>query len=187
MQASAVVEPAVGTRGRPVWLAVLAGLSFLLFVITGPEQFYYVLYGINSQLFGIGPHTNFFGELWYNYVLQGDNSYTHLDPGLLTGAIEDAFMLAPLYLATGIGLLRRSAWVVPVGLLTAGMIWYAIIYFILTSVFSGLGSVTNQITFWVPLAPYVVYPVWLAWTLIFRRQLFGAAGSAIVAGSTGIE
>jgi hypothetical protein len=177
MQASATLKPAGVTVKRPTWLTVLAGLSFLLFVITGPEQFYYVLYGINSQVFGIGPHSNFFGELWYNYVLQGDNSYTHIDSGLLTGAVEDAFMLAPLYLAVGIGLLRRSAWVVPVGLLTAGMIWYAILYFIFTSVFSGLGSVTNQITFWVPLIPYVAYPVWLAWTLIFRKRLFGVSAS----------
>jgi hypothetical protein len=175
MQASADLSSAAATSKRPPWLTVLAGLSFLLFIITGPEQFYYVLFGINSQVFGIGPHTNFFGELWYTYVLQGDNSYTHLDPGLLTGAIEDAFMLAPLYLATGIGLVRRARWVVPVGLLTAGMIWYAIVYFILTSVFGGLNNVTNDVTFWVPLAPYVVYPIWLAWTLIFRRQLFGPA------------
>jgi hypothetical protein len=156
----------------PRWLVVLAGLSFLLFLITGPEQLYYVLYGINPQVFGIGPHTNFFGELWYAYVLQGDSSYTRLDAGLLTGAIEDAFMLAPLYLITGIGLLRRAAWVVPVGLVTAGMIWYAILYFILTSTLSGLGTVTNALTFWIPLVPYVAYPLWLTWTLIFRKNLF---------------
>lgn len=177
MHVSADLKPLVATSRRPPWLIVLAGLSFLLFIITGPEQFYYVLFGINPHVFGIGPHTNFFGELWYNYVLQGDNSYTHLDPGLLTGAIEDAFMLAPLYLATGIGLIGRAGWVVPVGLITAGMIWYAIVYFILTSVFGGLNNVTNEVTFWVPLVPYVVYPIWLAWTLIFRRQLFGPAVS----------
>lgn len=177
MQASTTLPSLAVASKRPIWLSVLAGLSFLLFVITGPEQFYYVLYGINAQVFGIGPHTNFFGELWYNYVLQGDNSYTHLDAGLLTGAIEDAFMLAPLYLATGIGLLRRASWVVPVGLLTAGMIWYAIVYFILTSVFGGLGSVTNDLTFWAPLVPYVVYPIWLTWTLIFRRRLFGSTAT----------
>ncbi len=181
MHVSADLKPLATTSRRPPWLIVLAGLSFLLFIITGPEQFYYVLFGINPQVFGIGPHTNFFGELWYNYVLQGDNSYTHLDPGLLTGAIEDAFMLAPLYLATGIGLIRRAGWVVPVGLVTAGMIWYAIVYFILTSVFGGLSNVTNDLTFWVPLVPYVVYPIWLAWTLIFRRQLFGPAGSSAAA------
>ena len=177
MHVSADLKPLVATSRRPPWLIVLAGLSFLLFIITGPEQFYYVLFGINPQVFGIGPHTNFFGELWYNYVLQGDNSYTHLDPGLLTGAIEDAFMLAPLYLITSIGLVRRARWVVPVGLLTAGMIWYAIVSFLFNSVLGGLHNVTNSITFWVPLAPYVVYPIWLAWTLIFRRQLFTPAVS----------
>jgi hypothetical protein len=168
----AVSAPAANQTQRPFWITILAGVAFLLFVITGPEQFYYVLYGINPHVFGIGPHTNFFGELWYSYVLSGDSSYTHLDPGLLTGAIEDAFMLAPLYLATGIGLLLRSPWVVPVGLLTAGMVWYAILYFILTTVFSDQGQITNAFTFWVPLIPYVAYPIWLAWAVIFRRSLF---------------
>jgi hypothetical protein len=177
MQVSADLKPLAATSGRPPWLIALAGLSFLLFLITGPEQLYYVLYVISPQVFGIGPHTNFFGELWYTYVLQGDNRYTRFDPGLVTGAIEDAFMLAPLYLATGIGLLRRARWVVPVGLLTAGMIWYAIVSFIFGSVLGGLHNVTNNVTFWVPLVPYVVYPIWLAWTLIFRRRLFGPAGS----------
>jgi hypothetical protein len=132
MQVDADLKP-LATSRRPPWLIVLAGRSFLLFIITGPEQLYYVLYTINPQVFGIGPHTNVFGALWYNYVQQGDNRYTHFDPGLATGAIEDAFMLAPLYLITGIGLIRQAGWVVAVGLLTAGMIWYAIVYVIFTS------------------------------------------------------
>jgi len=174
MQVDADLKP-LATSRRPPWLIVLAGRSFLLFIITGPEQLYYVLYTINPQVFGIGPHTNVFGALWYNYVQQGDNRYTHFDPGLATGAIEDAFMLAPLYLITGIGLIRQARWVVAVGLLTAGMIWYAIVYFIFTSTLGGLSNVTNGVTFWVPLVSYVVYPIWLAWTLILRRQLFGPA------------
>ncbi|HEX9037065.1 MAG TPA: hypothetical protein VF808_08770 [Ktedonobacterales bacterium] len=160
-------------RSRPgAGLIALAILSFILAIITGPEQLYYVLFAINPHLFGIGPNTNFMGETWYAYVLNGDNSYTHFDAGLFTGAVEDAFMLAPCYLVCGIGLLRRSRWVVPLGLFTAGMIWYAIIYFIVGDLASGLGSVTNEATFWAPLALYVAYPIWTVITLVFQRKQF---------------
>ena len=154
------------------WLIALAILSFVLAIITGPEQFYYVLFAINPHLFGIGPNTNFMGEIWYAYVLNGDNSYTHFDAGLFTGAVEDAFMLAPCYFVCGIGLLRRSRWVVPLGLFTAGMIWYAIIYFIVGDLASGLGSVTNDVTFWAPLTLYVAYPIWMVVTLVGWRKWF---------------
>ncbi len=153
-------------------LVALAILSFTLALITGPEQFYYVLFAINPHLFGIGPNTNFFGELWYAYVLNGDNSYTHFDAGLFTGAVEDAFMLAPCYFTCGIGLLRRSRWVVPLGLFTAGMIWYAIVYFIVGDLASGLGSVTNEVSFWAPLTLYVGYPIWMIIVLVARRKQF---------------
>ena len=156
----------------PGSIIALATLSLVLALITGPEQLYYVLFAINPHVFGIGPHTNFFGNLWYAYVLHGDNSYTHFDSGLFTGAVEDAFMLAPCYLLCGIGLLRRSRWVIPLGLFTAGMIWYAIIYFIVGDLSSGLGSVTDPINFWAPLVLYVVYPIWMVQTLVFRRKLF---------------
>ncbi len=162
-----------GTSSRtPASIVALAVLSFILAVITGPEQFYYVLFAINPHVFGIGPHTNLLGDVWYAYVLNGDNSYIRFDSGLFTGAVEDAFMLAPCYLVVGIGLLRRSRWVIPLGLITAGMIWYAIVYFIVGDLSSGLQSVTDPLNFWGPVVLYVIYPIWLAITLIFRRRLF---------------
>jgi hypothetical protein len=118
----APVEASPASLRPGPWLIGLAVLSFVLAIITGPEQFYYVLFAINPHLFDIGPNTNFMGEIWYAHVLNGDNSYTHFDAGLFTGAVEDAFMLAPCYLVCGIGLLRRSRWIVPLGLFTAGMI-----------------------------------------------------------------
>lgn len=164
-------DAAGSLRSTPALIG-LAALSFVLALITGPEQLYYVLFAINPHLFGIGPHSNFFGELWYTYVLNGDNSYTRFDAGLFTGAVEDAFMLAPCYLACGIGLLRRSRWVVPLGLFTAGMIWYAIVYFIVSDLASGLGSVTNEVSFWAPLTLYVAYPIWMVITLVLKRNWF---------------
>jgi hypothetical protein len=167
-----VATPALATLRPPGSIIALAVLSFVLAIITGPEQFYYVLFAINPHVFGIGPHTNFFGDLWYSYVLHGDNSYTRFDSGLFTGAVEDAFMLAPCYLVAGIGLLRRSRWVIPLGLFTAGMIWYAIIYFIVGDLSSSLQSVTDPVNFWAPLTLYIVYPIWMTQTLAFRRKLF---------------
>lgn len=164
---------ASGTSSRTTAsLVALAVLSFILAIITGPEQLYYVLFAVNPHVFGIGPHTNLLGEVWYAYVLNGDNSYIRFDSGLFTGAVEDAFMLAPCYLVVGIGLLRRSRWVIPLGCITAGMIWYAIVYFIVGDLSSGLQSVTDPLNFWGPLVLYVVYPIWLAITLILRRHLF---------------
>lgn len=164
---------ASGTSSRTTAsLIALAVLSFILAIITGPEQLYYVLFAVNPHVFGIGPHTNLLGEVWYAYVLNGDNSYIRFDSGLFTGAVEDAFMLAPCYLVVGIGLLRRSRWVIPLGFITAGMIWYAIVYFIVGDLSSGLQSVTDPLNFWGPLVLYVVYPIWLAITLILRRHLF---------------
>ena len=156
----------------PASIIALAALSLVLALITGPEQLYSVLFAINPHTFGIGPHANFFGQVWYAYVLNGDNSYIRFDSGLFTGAVEDAFMLAPCYLLCGIGLLRRSRWVAPLGLFTAGMLWYAIVYFIVGDLSSGLKSVTDPLTFWAPLTLYVVYPIWLALTMVFRRRLF---------------
>src|SRR6476659_193547 len=103
-------------------LYVLAGFSLLLGVVTAIPQFYYVLFGLH--LVPIGPNTNPLGEVWYAYILHGDNSYQKVDPGIFAGAIGDAFLLGPGYLATGIGLLQRRAWVVPVGLMTGAMIFY---------------------------------------------------------------
>lgn len=171
MSIQASAPPLVRTRlQRPPWLWGLAGLSLLLGVVTTLPQLYYVLFALG--LVAIGPQTNPLGEVWYWYILNGDNSYHHVDPGILAGAVEDAFLLGPLYLATGIGLLQRRRWVVPVGLLTGAMIFYAIVGFFLGDIFAGLPSVTNSISYWASNLPYLVYPLWLIPTLLLRHNFF---------------
>ncbi|HEX6819985.1 MAG TPA: hypothetical protein VF120_16540 [Ktedonobacterales bacterium] len=151
-------------------LDVLAGFSLLLGIVTAIPQFYYVLFGLH--LVPIGPNTNPLGEIWYSYILVGDNSYLKVDPGIFAGAIEDAFLLGPLYLATGIGLLGRRAWVIPVGLMTGAMIFYAIVQFFLGDILGGLTSVTNPWSYWLSNLPYLAYPLWLIPTLLLRRVQF---------------
>ncbi|MGH2496223.1 MAG: hypothetical protein ACRDIV_16125 [Ktedonobacteraceae bacterium] len=155
---------------RPLWLSILAGFSLLLGIVTTIPQFYYVLFGLH--LVTIGPNSNLLGQVWYSYILNGDNSYLKVDPGTLAGAVEDAFLLGPLYIATGVGLWLRRAWVIPVGLITGAMIFYAIIGFFLGDIFAGLPSVTNDISYWASNLPYLLYPLWLVPVLLFRRSLF---------------
>ena len=155
---------------RPLWLSILAGFSLLLGIITTIPQFYYVLFGLH--LVTIGPNSNLLGQVWYSYILNGDNSYLKVDPGTLAGAVEDAFLLGPLYIATGIGLWLRRPWVIPVGLITGAMIFYAIVGFFLGDIFAGLPSVTNDISYWASNLPYLLYPLWLVPVLLFRRSLF---------------
>ncbi len=157
---------------NPAWLLVLAGFSLLLGIVTFIPQFYYVLFGINSHIFTIGPSSNPLGQIWYWYILNGDNSYQKVDPGILAGAVEDAFLLGPLYITTGIGLLQRRSWVVPVGLITGAMIFYAIIGFFLGDIFAGLNTVTNGFSYWATNLPYLVYPLWLIPTLLLNRSMF---------------
>jgi hypothetical protein len=158
------------TGGRPLWLSILAVYSLLLGIITTIPQFYYVLFGLH--LVTIGPNSNPLGQIWYSYILNGDNSYLKVDPGTLAGAVEDAFLLGPLYIATGVGLWLRRPWVIPVGLITGAMIFYAIIGFFLGDIFAGLPSVTNDVSYWASNLPYLIYPLWLIPVLLFRRSLF---------------
>lgn len=155
---------------RPFWLSILACFSLLLGIVTTIPQFYYVLFALH--LVTIGPRSNLLGQVWYAYILNGDNSYLKVDAGTLAGAVEDAFLLGPLYIATGIGLWLRRPWVIPVGLITGAMIFYAIIGFFLGDIFAGLPSVTNSISYWVSNLPYLLYPLWLIPILLFRRSLF---------------
>lgn len=171
MPATTGAAQAIGTQTqRPLTISILAVYSWILGIITAIPQFYYVLFAIH--LVTIGPHSNFLGYIWYSYILNGDNSYLHVDPGILAGAIEDAFLLGPLYFITGIGLWRRSPWVVYVGLMTGAMIFYAIVGFFLGDIFAGLHTVTNGISYWVSNLPYLIYPLWLVPTLLARRKLF---------------
>jgi hypothetical protein len=155
---------------RPLWLSILACFSLLLGIVTTIPQFYYVLFGLH--LVPIGPNTNPLGEVWYSYILNGDNSYLKVDSGILAGAVEDAFLLGPLYIATGVGLWLRRPWVIPVGLITGAMIFYAIVGFFLGDIFAGLPSVTNSLSYWASNLPYLAYPLWLVPVLLFRRSLF---------------
>lgn len=165
MAAEIPIQPATPTPARtPFWLWVLAGFSLLLGVVTAIPQFYYVLFALH--LATIGPQSNPLGQVWFWYILNGDKSYNHVDAGILAGAIEDAFLLGPLYFATGIGLLSRRRWVVPVGLCTGAMIFYAIVGFFLGDVLSGLTSVTNSVSYWATNLPYLLYPLWLIPTLL---------------------
>jgi hypothetical protein len=158
---------------RSLDITALAVFSLLLAVVTGIPQLYYVLYAINPHVFTIGPNSNPLGSIWFNYILGGQQGgYLHVDAGTLGAAIEDAFMMAPLYLATGIGLLRRSKWVYPVGLITGAMIFYANLYFFLSGVLVGPYTTTDIVTTVVSSIPYFVYPLWLVPTLLLRRSLF---------------
>lgn len=175
MAVEAPTSPRVpaATGRRPPWLTFLAAFSLLLGVVTTIPQCYYVLYAFG--LVTIGPHSNPLGQVWFWYILNGDNSYlvTHkVDAGIFAGAIEDAFLLGPLYLATGIGLLLRRAWVIPVGLMTGAMIFYAILQFFLGDIFSGLTTVTNSASYWGTNLPYLLYPILLIPTLLLGRSLF---------------
>ena len=158
------------TPRRPLWLSILACFSLLLGIVTTIPQFYYVLFALH--LASIGPNSNLLGQVWYTYILNGDNSYLKVDPGILAGAVEDAFLLGPLYLATGVGLWLRRPWVIPVGLITGAMIFYAIIGFFLSDIFAGLPSVTNDVSYWASNLPYLLYPLWLVPVLLFWRKLF---------------
>jgi hypothetical protein len=163
--------PAKSRFRSPAWLYVLAAYSLVLGVVTAIPQLYYVLFALH--LVTIGPQSNPLGQIWFWYILNGDNSYHHVNPGILAGAVEDAFLLGPLYAVTGIGLLLRRAWVVPVGLVTGAMIFYAIVGFFLGDIFAGLNTVTNGVSYWASNLPYLIYPLWLIPTLLASRSLFG--------------
>ena len=162
------------TKNRPLAITILAIFSLLIGVIDGIPQLYYVLYAINPHVFPIGPNANPLGAIWYNYILGGQQGgYLKVDPGTLAGAIEDAFMLAPLYITTGIGLLRQSKWVYPVGLITGSMIFYANLYFLLSgTLVSPQNTVTENVTTVLSSIPWFVYPLWLIPTLLLRKSLF---------------
>lgn len=158
------------TTRRPLWLSILAGFSLLLGIVTTIPQFYYVLFALH--LATIGPNSDPLGQIWYTYVLNGDNRYLKVDPGVLAGAVEDAFLLGPLYVVTGVGLWLRRSWMILVGLITGSMIFYAIIGFFLGDIFANLPSVTNDVSYWASNLPYLLYPFWLVPVLLFRRSLF---------------
>lgn len=175
MPATTDAAPATQTRTRrPLPISILAVYSWILGIITGIPQLYYVLFALGVVT--IGPHSNFLGYIWYSYILNGDNSYLHMDPGTLAGAIEDAFLLGPLYFTTGIGLWQRRPWALYVGLITGAMIFYAIVGFFLGDIFAGLKTVTNGVSYWTSNLPYLIYPLWLVPTLLMNRKLFTGRG-----------
>jgi hypothetical protein len=175
--------PAASTRERhyaarrPWWLIALAVYSILLSLITGIPQFYYVLYGLH--LVTIGPHSNLLGQVWYWFNGAGESGYVgHVDQGLYAGAVEDAFLLAPLYLATGIGLLARRRWVIPVGLMTGAMIFYGTLQLYIGDAFQNFSHVSSQLVYWLSLLPYMIYPLWLIPALLTRGARFAVRAPA---------
>lgn len=168
VQAPAAAKP---PAHRPVWLIALAAYSVVLGLITGIPQLYYVLFALH--LVTIGPHSNALGQVWFYYILNGQQGgYLQVDPGTLAGGVEDAFMMAPLYVATGVGLWLRRPWVVPVGLITGAMIFYAILYFFFSGLFDSRASTAAIITDVASTVPYLLYPLWLVPTLLSRRARF---------------
>jgi hypothetical protein len=158
---------------RPVVITAIAVYSLLLAAITLIPQLYYVLFALNRQVFPIGPDVNPLGAVWYSYIANGQQGgYLQGDPGALAGAIEDAFMMGPLYLITGIGLLRLRKWVYPVGLITGAMIFYANLYFLLSGVVGAPHTFTDVLTTVLSSIPYFIYPLWLIPTLLSQRTLF---------------
>src|SRR5260370_2481137 len=113
------------TTRRPLWLSILAGFSLLLGIVTTIPQFYYVLFALH--LVTIGPNSNPLGQIWYSYILHGDSRYLKVHAGVLARAVEDAFLLGPLYVATGVGLWLMGPGVVPVGLIIGSTIVAAIV------------------------------------------------------------
>src|SRR5258708_38364895 len=98
---SATADAATTTEAqtkRPLSLSILAVYSWVLGIITGIPQLYYVLYALH--LVTIGPHSNFLGYIWYAYILNGDNSYLHVGTGPLAGAIADAVSVGTPYFTT---------------------------------------------------------------------------------------
>jgi hypothetical protein len=155
-------------------LLLLAGYSLLIGVVTGIPQLYYLLFALNRGAFPIGPNANVLGALWYNYILGGhQGGYLQVDAGVLTGALEDVFMLTPLYLATGLGLLRLHPWVYSVGLITGAMGLYAILYFFLSDILAQNSfDAADLIATTLSAVPYFAYDVWLLATLLTGRSLF---------------
>jgi hypothetical protein len=176
MEASTAYPPSAPSQEaqkRPVVVTILAFYSIALAVVTGIPQLYYVLFAINRQIFPIGPHVNLLGAVWYSYILGGQQGgYLRVDPGTLAGALEDAFMMGPLYFITGLGLLRLSSWVFPVGLITGAMIFYANLYFLLSGTVGAPQTTTDLVATVLSSIPYFVYSLWLIPTLLLRRSLF---------------
>lgn len=162
--------PTIAPVRRSLSILVLTVFSFVLAIITGIPQCYYVLSAL--RLVHIGPDSDPLGQIWYWYILNGEAGYDKIDPGLLAGAVLDSLVLVPLYFTTGLGLARRRTWAVPVGLITGAMIFYAILYFFLNDIFGGLNSVTDALVYWSTSILYLIYPIWLVLTLLRQRDQF---------------
>jgi hypothetical protein len=169
--------PASATR-RPLAITLLAAYSLLIGVVTFIPQLYYVLFALNRAVFPIGPDANPLGALWYNYILGGhQGGYLSVDAGTLAGGLEDVFLLGPLYIATGVGLLRRSRWVRIAGLLTGAMGLYSILYFLLSGVI-GQHDSTDVSTTILSTIPYLAYDLWLLATVLVRGSSLSPAQDA---------
>ncbi len=157
---------------RPLAFTLLAFYSVLLCVITFIPQLYYVLFALNPDAFPIGADANPLGAVWYNYILGGhQGGYLAVDAGVLAGALEDVFLLGPLYLATGIGLLRPRPWSRNVALITGAMGLYSILYFVLSGTI-GQHDPTDTLTTILSAVPYFAYDVLVLAAVLTHQALF---------------
>ena len=159
---------------RPLWLTILAIFSWMLAAVTALPQFMYVLYAMH--VITIGPHSNIVGQIWNWYSTTIQHQPVSVNSVSLAGAVEDAFVLGPLYFVTGVGLWFRRSWVIIIGLITASMIFYAILYFFLIYTFEHRSSAGAVVAFWITSLPYLLYPIWLGATVLLRRSLFTNKG-----------
>jgi hypothetical protein len=56
--------------------------------------------------------------------------------------------------------------------MTGAMIFYAIVGFFVSDIYSNLTGVSNDFSYWATNLPYLIYPLWLIPTLLFGRSLF---------------
>lgn len=146
---------------RPLSFTLLAVYSVLLCAVTFIPQLYYVLFALNRAAFPISADANALGALWYNYILGGhQGGYLTVDAGTLAGALEDVFLLGPLYLATGIGLLRPHPWSRSIALITGAMGLYSILYFVLSGTI-GQHDPADTLTTILSAVPYFAYDILL--------------------------
>jgi hypothetical protein len=154
----------------PVWLKVLAVYSLLLGIITWIPEVYLTLYGLH--LVDIGPHSNPLGQVWYWFNFNGETGYIKLDSGFWAGAVLDSTLLGPLYIICFYGLWTLRRWVIPAGLIVAALLFYGVMLLIISDLYSNFHDVTNNLSYWLSNLPYVIYPIWMVYTLTARRALF---------------
>ena len=78
----------------------------------------------------------------------------------------------PLYIVCSYGLWTLRRWVIPTGLIVAALLFYGVMLLIISDLYSNFHDVTNNLSYWLSNLPYVIYPIWMVYTLTARRTLF---------------